>query len=141
MMVCAALLSTLSVEARAQNNYIGQLLPVAFNFCPQHSVPAEGQQIQINQNQALYSVIGDAYGGNRMTYFQLPDLRGRVPIGKGQAPDMDEVGWGQVGGTQHQQIDLPPKSADAKPVDIQGTPYLAITWCIVIEGVYPTRER
>jgi microcystin-dependent protein len=126
----------LSIEARAQEPYVGQLLPVAFNFCPFGSMPAAGQKLPISEYTTLYSVLGSYYGGDGITTFLLPDLRGRVPVGNNQ----NDLEVGQMGGTQHQQIDLPPKTADSKPVDIQGTPYLAITWCIVIQGRYPSRN-
>jgi microcystin-dependent protein len=44
-----------------------------------------GQLLPINQNQALFSILGTTYGGNGQTTFALPDLRGRVPIGTGTA--------------------------------------------------------
>jgi microcystin-dependent protein len=141
MMVCAALLSTLSVEARAQSyaksNYIGQLIAVAGGYCPPDTVPAAGQMLQTSQNAALSAVLGNTYGGDFEHTFKLPDLRGRVPLG---APEPGPK-LGGTGGVQHQQIDLPPKSAGATPVDIQGTPYLTINWCIVTTGVFPVSPR
>lgn len=143
-MMCAALLLTLSVPASAQSNYIGQLLPVAFNFCPRGSLPADGRVLLISEYLPLFSLIGNAYAGDATSRFQLPDLRGRVPIGQTVALSADwripEARYiGTMGGNQYQRIDLPPKSADSKPVDIAGAPYLAINWCIVIEGVFPPR--
>ena len=44
-------------------------------------VPAQGQLLPINQNQALFSVLGTTYGGNGTTTFALPDLRGLAPTG------------------------------------------------------------
>jgi hypothetical protein len=60
-MMCAALLLTLSVPASAQSNYIGQLLPVAFNFCPRGSLPADGRVLLISEYLPLFSLIGNAY--------------------------------------------------------------------------------
>lgn len=140
MMVCAALLSTLSVEARAKDNYLGQLLPIAGSDCPADTVPAAGQEIQISQNQPLFALLGQQYGGDGVRTFKLPDLRGRVPLGA-KEPGPNWVKLGETGGAQHQQIDLPPKSAGATPVDIQGTPYVTINWCIVTRGEFPSRPR
>lgn len=50
-----------------------------------------GQILQIQQNQALYALLGKQYGGNGQTTFALPDLRGRVPVGSGLMPDPNRV--------------------------------------------------
>lgn len=54
--------------------WTGTYEPVGWAFC-------KGQELQIAQNSALYSIIGTIYGGNGTTTFKLPDLRGRVPLG------------------------------------------------------------
>jgi microcystin-dependent protein len=60
--------------------FIGELLLVSFNFPPKGWAFCDGQLLPINQNQALFSLLGTTYGGNGQTNFALPDLRGRVPI-------------------------------------------------------------
>jgi microcystin-dependent protein len=52
----------------------------SFNFPPKGWALCNGQLLPINQNQALFSLLGTTYGGNGQTNFALPDLRGRVPI-------------------------------------------------------------
>lgn len=52
----------------------------SFNFPPKGWALCNGQLLPINQNQALFSLLGTMYGGNGQTNFALPDLRGRVPI-------------------------------------------------------------
>ncbi|MCJ7874801.1 phage tail protein [Phaeobacter sp. J2-8] len=47
----------------AQENYVGQIIPVAFTFCPRTTVPAEGQLLSPNQHQALFSLYGTIFGG------------------------------------------------------------------------------
>lgn len=59
-----------------------------------------GQLLQIQQNAALFSILGTTYGGNGTTTFALPDLRGRVPIGMGQAPGLSDSRIGQAGGVE-----------------------------------------
>lgn len=54
---------------------------VSFNFAPKGWALCDGQQLPINQNQALFSLLGTRYGGNGQTTFALPDLRGRVIAG------------------------------------------------------------
>lgn len=63
---------------------MGQLALYSFNFAPQGWAQCNGQLLPINQNQALFSLLGTAYGGDGRVNFGLPDLRGRVPIGVGQ---------------------------------------------------------
>jgi microcystin-dependent protein len=70
--------------------YIGQLLPVAFNFAPKGWAICSGQLMAINQNQALFSLLGTTYGGDGRTTFGLPDLRGRIPNGVGQSFTLGE---------------------------------------------------
>jgi microcystin-dependent protein len=58
-------------------------LIVAFNFPPKGWALCNGQLLPINQNQALFSILGTTYGGNGQTNFALPDFRGRVGIHQG----------------------------------------------------------
>src|ERR1700687_1388747 len=57
---------------------------VAFNFAPKGWAQCNGQLLPINQNQALFSLLGTTYGGNGQTTFALPDFRSRIPIHQGQ---------------------------------------------------------
>lgn len=75
--------------------YMGEIKLVAFNFPPKGWAFCNGQQLPINQNQALFSLLGTAYGGNGQTTFALPDLRGRVPMHAGFGGEMI---MGQAGG-------------------------------------------
>lgn len=63
--------------------YIGTILPWPLNWAPANWTLCNGQSLQLNQNQALFSLIGYSYGGSGNT-FNLPNLQGRVPIGVGQ---------------------------------------------------------
>jgi len=58
-----------------------------------------GQILSIAQNSALFSLVGTVYGGNGQTTFGLPDLRGRAPIGTGNAPGLGNYDLGQLAGT------------------------------------------
>jgi microcystin-dependent protein len=64
--------------------FLGSLMCVAFNFAPKGWVLCAGQLLPINQNQALFSLLGTTFGGNGQTTFALPDLRGRAAQGTGQ---------------------------------------------------------
>ncbi|MCF6212153.1 MAG: phage tail protein, partial [Gammaproteobacteria bacterium] len=56
----------------------------AGSYCPRGTVEAAGQLVAIAANQALFAVMGTAYGGDGRTNFGMPDLRGRTPVGAGQ---------------------------------------------------------
>jgi microcystin-dependent protein len=60
--------------------FIAEIRIMAFNFAPSGWAQCNGQILPINQNQALFSILGTTYGGNGQTTFALPDLRGRVPV-------------------------------------------------------------
>jgi len=60
--------------------FISEIRAFGFNFAPKGWATCDGQLLAINQNQALYSLIGITYGGDGRTNFNLPDLRGRTPI-------------------------------------------------------------
>lgn len=60
--------------------HLGEIGMVAFGFAPRGWALCNGQFLPINQNQALFALLGTTYGGNGQTTFALPDLRDRVPI-------------------------------------------------------------
>ena len=60
--------------------FIGEISPVAFNFAPQGWALCNGQLLPINQNQALFSLLGITYGGDGVSTFALPNLQGRVIV-------------------------------------------------------------
>jgi microcystin-dependent protein len=64
--------------------FIGQIIMFAGNFAPRDWAFCQGQTLAISEYTALFSIIGTTYGGNGRTTFDLPDLRGRAPIGQGQ---------------------------------------------------------
>jgi microcystin-dependent protein len=63
--------------------FLAELKLMSFNFPPKGWAECNGQFLPINQNQALFSLLGTTYGGNGQTTFALPDLRGRIPIHAG----------------------------------------------------------
>ncbi|HYI47407.1 MAG TPA: tail fiber protein [Allosphingosinicella sp.] len=66
--------------------YMSEIKICAFGFAPKGWAQCNGQQLPINQNQALFSLLGTTYGGNGQTTFALPNLRGRASmhVGPGQ---------------------------------------------------------
>ncbi len=70
--------------------FIGQIMMTGFNFAPKFWAQCNGQLLPINQNQALFSLLGTQYGGNGTTNFALPNLQSRTPIGYASSVD---PGW------------------------------------------------
>jgi microcystin-dependent protein len=108
--------------------FIGDIRLFGFNFAPQGWASCEGQTMPIAQYTALFSLLGTTYGGDGQTTFRLPDLRGRAPIGFGQAP----------GGTTFEQGETVAPGATATDQSTQPG-HLALNWCIALEGIYPSR--
>lgn len=75
--------------------YISEIRIMAFNFAPQGWALCNGQLLPINQNQALFSLLGTTYGGNGQTTFALPNLQGRVAVG---FDNQGIIVQGQMGG-------------------------------------------
>src|SRR5687767_6087990 len=73
--------------------FLSEIKLVSFNFPPKGWALCNGQFLPINQNQALFSLLGTTYGGNGQTTFALPNLQGRVPI------HFDTHTLGEAGGT------------------------------------------
>ncbi len=81
-------------------NFLGNVMLVAFTLVPRNWAACNGQLLQINQNFALFALLGTTYGGNGTTTFALPDFRSRVPVGMGQGPGLANVTLGELGGRE-----------------------------------------
>jgi microcystin-dependent protein len=80
--------------------FIGQIMLFGGNFAPLNWALCNGQLIAISQNTALFSILGTQYGGDGVTTFALPDLRGRVPIHWGQGAGLSNYVIGQRAGNE-----------------------------------------
>src|SRR5882762_7709360 len=60
--------------------FLAEIKIISWNFAPKAWAFCNGQLLPINQNQALFSILGTTYGGDGRTTFALPDLRGRAPL-------------------------------------------------------------
>jgi microcystin-dependent protein len=80
--------------------FLGELRLFPYNFAPTGWAMANGQTMSIAQNTALFSLLGTTYGGNGTTTFQLPDLRGRVPISMGQGAGLSPYVLGETLGVE-----------------------------------------
>lgn len=161
--------------------YLSEIRIFSFNFPPKGWALCNGQLLPINQNQALFSLLGTTYGGNGTTNFALPNLQGMVPIHQGNG-----FALGQTGGEQNHTLiasEMPqhthPASASSNVAN-QGVatnnfwangnqpayavspdglmssaavssvggsqphnnmpPYLVLTICIALQGIFPSRN-
>jgi len=76
--------------------FLSEIRIMSFSFPPKGWALCDGQFLPINQNQALFSLLGTTFGGNGQTTFALPDLRGRVPIHVGNSFTLGEMGGEQA---------------------------------------------
>jgi microcystin-dependent protein len=72
--------------------FISEIRIISFNFAPKGYAFCNGQLLPINQNQALFSLLGTTYGGDGRVNFGLPNLQGRVPIHFGNGHVLGESG-------------------------------------------------
>ena len=89
--------------SHAQEPFLGEIKMFGGNFAPRGYAFCNGQLLPINQNQALFSLLGTTYGGDGRTTFALPDLRGRAAIhsgGNSQGPGLSVARLGQNKGTE-----------------------------------------
>jgi microcystin-dependent protein len=97
--LAAAALSAAPAAFAQSEPFVGQLTPTAASYCPVGWSAANGQLISISQNDALFSLFGTTYGGDGISTFALPDLRGRMVTGAGAGPGLTFHAQGASYGT------------------------------------------
>jgi microcystin-dependent protein len=96
--------------------FIGEIKFFSFAFPPKNWAPCNGQQLAIAQNQALFSLLGTTFGGNGVTTFALPDLRGRVPMHSGSTTPQ-----GATGGVENVTLNITQIPTHAHQVNASDT--------------------
>jgi microcystin-dependent protein len=81
--------------------FVAEIKMFAGNFAPVGYALCQGQLMPIQQNTALFSLIGTFYGGNGTSTFGLPDLRGRYPMNQGQGPGLTDRVIGENAGEEN----------------------------------------
>jgi microcystin-dependent protein len=129
---------------------LGFVYATASDYRPNNWVTASGQLLPINQNQALFSLLGTTYGGDGRTTFALPDLRGRAPVGVGSTH-----GLGTVLGSEAASLTQSQMPAHTHTIASLGTstsitggitpvdneqPSLALNYIIATSGIFPSRD-
>ncbi len=82
------------------NPFLGEIRMAGFNFAPVGWAFCNGQIMSIQQNAALFSLLGTQYGGDGITTFALPNLQSRVPIHMGTGAGLSPYFIGQLGGVE-----------------------------------------
>lgn len=127
--------------------FIGEIIAFAGKYPPRGYLLCDGAEVRQGQFDALYAIIGNAFGGNGAQRYKLPDLRGRVPI---MVEDVNQASSqiGVTGGsTERSTIDFPQGSGpvvegvtgEASIDNLQ--PYLTVTYCIAYVGEFPEPEN
>lgn len=102
---------------------LGTIIIFAGNFEPRGWAFCNGQTLSISQNSALFSLLGTMYGGDGVTTFQLPDLRGRVPMHSGNGNGLTPRVQGEVLGSETVSLtaaQMPQHSHDLNVVNVPG---------------------
>ncbi len=118
--------------------YLAEIRVFSFNFPPRGWAFCNGQTLAINQNAALFSLMGTTYGGDGITTFQLPNLQGRMPVHNGNGLPQGSVS----GETAHTLItsEMPNHSHAATGVSTSATTPTATsnTWASSNQNPYAT---
>ncbi|MFT3812834.1 MAG: tail fiber protein [Acidovorax sp.] len=188
VLAAAVLAAALAPAAHADYEpYLAEIKFFAFNFCPKGWAPANGALMAIQQNAALFSLLGVQFGGDGRNTYALPDLQGRTPVGAPrQGAGLSAVSVGEEAGREsvtltvnqlpmHTHALLATTNAattampgnnllarvqngglyasgasnnvtlqsgvagGGQPVNVRN-PYLGLTACIAVQGVYPSRQ-
>ena len=139
--------------------FLGTILMFAGNYAPRGWMFCEGQELPIQQYQAIFALIGTTYGGDGKRTFKLPDLRGRFPLQPNLSdPNMPRVTAGQTGGSVINQVFNVPVQKATDPTKAETTtqvattvapqgnavnnmpPYVGINYIICVDGTWPDRD-
>ena len=123
--------SSLTTSTRFEP-FIGEISIFSGNFAPRGFAFCDGQLLSINQNQALFSILGTTYGGNGRTTFGLPDLRGRIPVHPNTAEGQ------RLGSKTNAQMVMPYFDDKYNPVLPPSTQ--SVNYIIAVVGIFPSRN-
>jgi microcystin-dependent protein len=115
-------------------------------------VPPDGRTLPISGNESLFAQLGTTYGGDGLNFFNVPDLRGRTPVGEGQAPGLNNIPRGAAVGNSSpvlQVSNLPPHAhsfgSTTTGTSGSGAAFtnrqdsLGLHMAVARQGIFPTR--
>jgi microcystin-dependent protein len=149
--------------------FLSEIRVFSFEFAPKGWALCNGQLLPINQNQALFSLLGTTYGGDGRVNFGLPDLRGRVPIHMGGGHTLGERGGeqahtasassangnqsfasGNVLAAAGNLYSGPSNLTTLNPTSVANVggsqahetmqPFLTLNLCIALQGIFPSQN-
>jgi microcystin-dependent protein len=101
--------------------FLGEIKLFSFNFAPRGWTMCNGQLLPINQNQAIFSLLGTTYGGNGTSNFALPNMQSRVVVGFGTGLGLSPYNMGQTGGEENHALLLSEMPAHLHTVACKST--------------------
>lgn len=101
--------------------YTGEIRIFAGDYVPTDWHLCDGSALPVNNYQALFSLIGTSYGGDGVTTFNVPDLRGRFAISLGQGPGLSSRALAQQGGTEQAALDASSMTSHTHTLSTAGT--------------------
>lgn len=104
------------------DQYLGEIRLCAFDYAPGGWALCDGTLLSIAQNQALFSLLGTQYGGDGVSTFALPDLRGRTPLHRNLAG----IVQGLVGGLETVKLTSQQLPAHSHPCNVSSSPATAL---------------
>src|SRR6187431_2657032 len=102
--------------------FLAEVRIMSFQFAPKGWAQCTGQLLPINQNQALFSLLGTTFGGDGRVNFALPDLQGRTPIHVGSGHTLGERGGEQAHTLSIAEIPTHIHNLNATTTNAQNTP-------------------
>lgn len=96
--------------------FLGEIKIISWNFPPRGWAFCNGQLLAINQNQALFAILGTTYGGDGRVTFGLPNLQGRMPVHVGNG-----ITLGQLGGEAAHTLTVPELPAHTHVLNVDST--------------------
>lgn len=111
------------------DGYLGSIQMFGASFAPENFAFCSGTLLDINNNQALYAILGTHFGGDGRTTVGLPDFRGRTPVGTLPGPGLTERWIGQMWGREYTQLGIQQLPNHSHGVSLRqgSTPTLEIT--------------
>jgi len=100
--------------------YLGEFRWVSFDFCPRGWAEANGQLLLVSEYPSLFSLYGTTYGGDGITNFALPDLRGRVMVHTGTGQDLSSYTLGDKGGQEQTALTVNEMPAHNHTINASG---------------------
>ena len=120
ILLLLGVLAAVAEPVHAQGPFLGEIDMVGFNFAPTGWALCDGQLMSISENTALFSLLGTTFGGDGVTNFALPDLRGRRVVGAGQGPGLGNYNLGDRGGEENVTLLLSQLPLHTHPVVASG---------------------